>query len=387
MLLRGPVAHVAISIVLLSAARAAPAAVTVVRDEAERIVRLEIGTGGFGQTGRKSGGSYTIEAMPGEDVRGGAARLVWEMPVAGGLGNGLLHAEGTPIATSVPLARDAITGAAIAPAPGEPAPSAEAFAALSVPSQNELAFALISCSSIGFGDPSIDAMCGALWLIATHGDDLPIEPTVASSAYRDVPAERSEREQALLGCGAAYGTSCDEDGVDLRLADAGVLHQWFPGLATVLPDAGDSDVVQRVAWNWYAAQLMRRGVEPGVGDAADCTFETPGGCADLDVTGPRFPARRVLPDEPIAGPEIRWDWELGTTFELGPVEVEGDVSPQLLALVLASGVQHVHVTGPFAGPNGEPDAAVYWVPEPTSPLALPTAAGVLLALRLRRRAR
>ena len=176
-------------------------------------------------------------------------------------------------------------------------------------------------------------MCGALWLLATHGDDLPIEPTVASSAYRDVPAERSEREQALLGCGAAYGTSCDEDGVDLRLADAGVLHQWFPGLATVLPDAGDSDVVQRVAWNWYAAQLMRRGVEPGVGDAADCTFETPGGCADLDVAGPRFPARRVLPDEPIAGPEIRWDWELGTTFELGPVEVEGDVSPQLLALV------------------------------------------------------
>jgi hypothetical protein len=380
----GAIPLLALVIALVGAAPAASASVTVARDEADRIVRLEIDTGGFGQTGRKSGGSYTIEASPGEDVRGGAARIFWEMPVTGGLGNGVLRAEGVPIATAVPLERDAITGAAIAPTPRGPAPSAEAFAALSVPSRNELAFALIACSSIGFGDSAIDAMCGALWLLATHGDDLPIEPAVASSAYRDVPAEWSEREQALLGCGAAYGTSCDEDGIDLRLADAGTLHQWFPGFATVLPDAGDSDVVQRVAWNWYAAQLMRRGVEPGVGYAADCTFETPGGCADLVVAGPRFPARRVLPDEPTAGPEVRWDWEVGTTFELGPVEVEGDVSPPRLALFLAAGLQHVHVTGPFAGANGEPDAAVYWVPEPTGPLALPTAAAVLLAIRRRR---
>jgi hypothetical protein len=382
MLLRDPIARGAISIVLLAAAPAAPAAVTVVRDDAERIVRVEIDTGPFGQTGRKSGGSYKIEALPGEDVRGGAARLVWEMPVTGGLGNGLLRAEGLPIETSVPLARDAVTGAAIAPTPGQAAPSAETFAALATPSANEILFAMIACTGIGFPDPAVAALCGAFWLIGAAGESVPIEPP-AAAAYREVPAERSAREQALLGCGAAYGTSCDEDGVDLRLADAGVLHQWFPGLATVLPDEGDSDVVRRVAWNWYAAQLMRRGVEPGVGDAADCTFETPDGCADLDVAGPRFPARRVLPDEPIAGPEIRWEWEHGTTFELGSVEVEGDVSPQLLTLLVGSGVQHVHVTGPFADANGEPDAAVYWVPEPTGALALPTAAGLLLALRRR----
>lgn len=384
MLHRGPIARASVSIALLAAAPAARAAVTVVRDDADRIVRVEIDTGSFGQTGRKSGGSYTIEALPGEDVRGGAAHLVWEMPLTGGLGNGLLRAEGFPIERAVPLARDAGTGAAIAPSAGAPAPSAETFAALAKPSANEILFATIACTSIGFPDPAAAALCGALWLIAADGEGLPIEPPTAS-AYREVPAERSEREEALLGCGAAYGTSCDEDGIDLRLADAGVLHQWFPGLATVLPDAGDSDVVRRVAWNWYAAQLMRRGVEPGVGDAADCTFETPDGCADLDVAGPRFPARRVLPDEPTAGSEIRWEWEHGTTFELGPIEVEGDVSPQLLALFAGSGAR-VHVTGPFAGANGEPDAAVYWVPEPTRALALPTAAGVLLALR-RRRAR
>lgn len=379
-MLRGFLARSAIPIALLCAAPVAPAAVTVVRDGADRIVRLEIDTGGGI---RKSAGSYAIEALPDGDVRGGAARLVWEMPIPAPFGSGVLRAEGMPIATAVPLARDAITGAAIVPAPGESAPSAEAFAALATPSSSEMVFALISCSSIGFGDPSINTMCRAAWLIAADGDGLPLEPP-AAPAYRDVPDERSEREQALLGCGAAYGTSCDAGGIDLRLADASVVHQAFPGLAGPLPDGGDSELLRRFAWNWYAAQLMRRGVEPGAGGAADCTFETPDGCADLDVAGPRFPARRVLPDEPIAGPEIRWEWEHGTTFELGPIEVEGDVSPQLLAFVRNSGVQHVYVAGPFAGAEGEPDAAVYWVPEPASPLAPLVAAGVLLAIRRRR---
>lgn len=373
---RSPIARAVISIGLLATASAAPAAVTVVRDEQDRIVRLEIDTGGGV---RKAAGSYTIEALPGGDVRGAAARLVWEMPVPTASGGGVLRAEGIPIATSVPLARDAITGAAVAPAAGDPAPSAEAFAALATPSVNEMVFALICSTSIGFGDPSIDTLCHATWLIAADGDGLPVEPP-AASAYRDVPDERSELEQALLGCGAAYGTSCDEDGIDLRLADASVVHQEFPGLAGPLPGGGDSDVLRRFAWNWYAAQLMRRGIEPGLADAADCSFETPEGCAALHIIGPRFPARRVLPDEPVAGPEIRWEWELGTTFELGPIEVEGDVSPQLLAFVRASGVQHVYVTGPFAGADGEPDAAVHWVPEPMAPLAAMAAVAALLGV-------
>lgn len=370
------IAPIAMSIALLAAA-AAPASVTVVRDDQDRITRVAIDAG-FNPQG---GGSYTIDALPGQDVRSGPARLLWEMQVPIPFGGGVVRAEGVPIATSVPLARDPATGVAIAPAPGASAPSADAFAAVSLPSPTDYRFLTIICSSIVFGDPSLAVRCGAAWLAAAHGDGIPIEPPNAPSAYRDVPDERSERDEALLGCGPAYATSCDADGIDLRLADASALHQWFPDLAGPLPDGSDSDVVQRFAWNWYAAHLMLGGVEPGLDVAAACTFETPAGCAALGLPEGRFAAHRVLPDEPIAGPEVRWAWEHGTTFALGPLEIEGDVDPLLVSYLLASGVQRTYVSGPFEGANGEPDAAVTWVPEPPGPAAALTAIAVLFGIR------
>jgi len=121
-----------------------------------------------------------------------------------------------------------------------------------------------------------------------------------------------------------------------------------------------------------------------VGEAAGCSFEMPDGCAPLGIEPGRFAARRVLPDEPVAGPVLRWDWELGTTFELTSLEVEGDLSPALVALAADSLPQRVHVVGPFEGGNGEPDAVAIWIPEPAGSLAAATALGALAVLVRRR---
>lgn len=378
---RGLIARATTSIVLLATASVAPAAVTVVRDDQDRIVRVEVDTGA---ALRKGGGSYTIEALPGGDVRGGAARLVWEIQVAYPFGPGVLRAEGVPIAVAAPFERDPVTGAVLPPAAGAPVPSAEVFETLATPSLVATRFALICASSVAFSDPVTEAGCRAMWLSAADGTRLPLTADGGTPPYVEVPTSRSETDEALLGCGAAYGTSCDEDGIDLWRADANVLLQRLPWMEPTLPIGGDSEVLQRIAWNWFAALTLGSGVVPGIDPAAGCSFATPEGCADLAPAQTRFPARQVLPDEPIAGSAIRWEWELGTTFELGPVAVEGTVDPQLIALLLGSLAPRVHVSGPFADADGQPDAAVTWIPEPASPLASAATLLVLLAEHRRR---
>lgn len=347
------------------------ATLAIQRDQDGRIARVVIDDDG-GTSGRKGSGRYTIEAAPGQDVRGGAVRLQWENDVAGGV----VRAEGVAIETAAPLPRDAITGVATEPAPPALHPSAAVFASLEHPSANDVIFGAICATSIG----SDFTTCPVLWSASA----IPLVPYPAGAPFEPVPPMRSERDEALLGCGAAYETSCEQDGLDLRFASASVLYQRFPGLGGGLPEGGDSAVLARITWNWFAGQAMRTGTTPGEGDASACTFATPAGCASLE-TSPfrRFAARRVLPDEPIPGPDVRWDWEMGTTFELGPLETEGDVPPALLDLLPRAGGLRVHVIGPFAGAGGEPDAAVHWVPEPKRALAAVAAVLALAALRRR----
>jgi len=238
-------------------------------------------------------------------------------------------------------------------------------------------------TSIGFA-----ADCQrASWISFVDAARVPIAAD-DSAAFRPLPAAPSPLDEALLGCGSAYGTSCEDDGTDLRFADASVLNQRSPGLEAPLPDGGDSLVLETAAWNWFARQALAAGIEPGEGDAAGCTFETPEGCDALGVEPQRFAARRVLADEPIPGPPLRWDWEMGTTFELASVEVvEGSLTPATLASFQSSLPVRVHVVGPFAGANGEPDAVAYWLPEPTGSLLAAGALGALAALRVIHRSR
>lgn len=366
---------------VLLVATAAPTAVTITRDEQDRIARLEIDAGS--RIGLRAAGVFTIEAEPGEDVRDRAARVLWERTISHTvLGSGTLRAEGVPIVRAAPLARDVSSGVALAPASGAPGPSNLLLASLSVPSRDEIQFAVIACSSIGFGDPSSAATCRALWLIAAEGGRVPLRPP-ETDPYREVPHERSALDEALLGCGAAYGTSCDADGLDLRLADASVVHQLVPGWPGVVPPGGDTEVLRRVAWNWLAAEWMRARILPQHGDAAECSFETLAGCESLGPGLPRFPARVVLADDPTPGPAVRWEWEHGTTFELGPIEVEGDLDPAYLEAFYGGGVQRVHVAGPYLGADGEPAASVTWITESSATAAGTAALLCLVALRLR----
>jgi hypothetical protein len=133
------------------------------------------------------------------------------------------------------------------------------------------------------------------------------------------------------------------------------------------------------------AGLLRRGVEPGIGEAADCTYATPDGCTALAASYVRFPAHRVLPDEPIAGPALRWDWETGTTFAFGPLTVEGSVSPGLVAAI-GTALGRVHVAGPFEGTNGDPGRRHLLDSGARRRPRTPDRPAVLLAIR-RRRAR
>jgi hypothetical protein len=51
----------------------------------------------------------------------------------------------------------------------------------------------------------------------------------------------SDAQEALLGCGRYYGTSCDLDGVDLMNAEASAIFQSFPGFEGTLGDWDTAD--------------------------------------------------------------------------------------------------------------------------------------------------
>jgi hypothetical protein len=332
--LRARVAALVIALLFTTDARAD---VTIVRDDADRIATAEIATGA---PDRKHI-TYRIEAAAGGDVRDAPALLVREVPLSAGA---VARLMGGPLRSATAQARDPDTGALLA---SEPGPDDELLTSLGTTSTAAI-FLLIQCSSIGFGGTEEEAgrianRCKAYWLAGGSPHHAPLLDPTSSPAFRTVPAPRSPLDEALLGCGALFGTSCDADGVDLRRADPSVLHQRFPGLEAPLPPGGDSDVLEVAAWNFFTMQALASGMEPGTGEAAACTFEMPEGCAALGIRPQRFAARRPLPDEPVAGPALRWDWELGTTFSLESVAFEGDVSPVLRSLVEESLPLRVHL--------------------------------------------
>jgi hypothetical protein len=364
---------------LLGCAPSSSAAeLTILRDAQDRITRMEWSTGGS----RRSIMLYVVEAEPGGDVRDAPARLLWEAD----LGGAIVRAQGVPVAQAAAVLRDPATGVPQPTQPMDgPRPSEEVLAA-AVASRSISAFFLsFQCTAIAFPDPDplLANQCAALWLSGGAPHHLLLAPT-RSTAYLAVPEARTPLDEALLGCGSLYGTSCSEDGIDLWWAHAGVLHQRFPGFAQPLPPDGDSEVLQSVAWNWFTGHALATGVEPGTGDAAACRFDAPDGCPDLAIEPRYYPARRVLEDEPTNGPQLRWDWELGTTFQLGPVSIEGD--PSRVPPLFQMGLLRVHVSGPFEASDAAPAVVTYWIPEANSDLAGIAAIGALCAAaRLPRR--
>jgi hypothetical protein len=257
---------------LLGCAPSSSAAeLTILRDAQDRITRMEWSTGGS----RRSIMLYVVEAEPGGDVRDAPARLLWEAD----LGGAIVRAQGVPVAQAAAVLRDPATGVPQPTQPMDgPRPSEEVLAA-AVASRSISAFFLsFQCTAIAFPDPDplLANQCAALWLSGGAPHHLLLAPT-RSTAYLAVPEARTPLDEALLGCGSLYGTSCSEDGIDLWWAHAGVLHQRFPGFAQPLPPDGDSEVLQSVAWNWFTGHALATGVEPGTGDAAACRFDAPDG--------------------------------------------------------------------------------------------------------------
>lgn len=364
---------------LLVAATAHAAPVVLERDGEGRIVRMDLSP--YGPNGPDH---YTVEALPGADLRAAPGRLVLEFRFGryGVIG----HVEGLPLATAAPLERDPETGAPIEAAEGQLQPDAETFARVD-PFPPRSIYGLVRCGTTAL-DPEQrardQAFCTSGHLWDWQNGRLLLDTDLAP--FRPIPDEWSALDQALLGCGAAYGTSC-ADGIDLFLADPTVIAQYMPFVDDELPSAWDSEVLRLVAWNWLAAHVLRAEVMPGVGDAADCTLETIAGCDGLPTSDVPFAVRRALADEPTPGRLLRWDWELGTKFEMGAFVPEPGADPRFVDLVRARGLpRRIHIVGPFEpSPGAEPEAEALWVPEAAAIDAGTAALICLFALRRRRR--
>ena len=90
--------------------------------------------------------------------------------------------------------------------------------------------------------------------------ELNVDPNDGPGAPGSLSSYLTDQQEALLGCGAFYGTDCDADGIDLFNAEASVLLQSFPqfepggavatrpfgGLPVILPGArGPDDDINR----------------------------------------------------------------------------------------------------------------------------------------------
>jgi len=338
-----------------------------IRDAEGRIARIEI------VDAVRPFYTYAVEAASGGDLRSDPAELRVELRWPNGPGtHAIIRTSGVPVAFATALLRDSATGAPLDRSETEaPGPSRSVFDVIATPSPTTSIFALICASSVG-----VDEVCRSVILEATNGRHLPFLPP-DTPAYRALPEARTALEEAWIGCGPLHGTSCVEDGIDLFGTDPSVLYQRWPGFEPPLARGADSELLQAVSWNWFVRHLWARQLEPGIGDASGCTFATPNGCTGLGIEPVRSQPRRVLADEPIDGPALRWDWELGTTFELAPITIEGDLDPAIARLATDALRGRIHVSGPFQGTEGEPDAAVQWLPEPSASLAGAVAAAVL----------
>jgi hypothetical protein len=144
-------------------------------------------------------------------------------------------------------------------------------------------------------------------LSAVSGIDpaaLPLVPLAVDpgdgAAEGPLSARLSDPQEALLGCGAWWGTSCDRHGIDLYNAELGVLFQSFASIPGSMP--GFPDEMAALSWNF---QLLLMVLSTGGGQVdpqdpyapARCSFVRPELCSSVAafyrvITPPRAAGNR-----------------------------------------------------------------------------------------------
>jgi hypothetical protein len=216
----------------------------------------------------------------------------------------------------------------------------------------------------------------------------PMDGANATAGLLGVANFASPEQQALLGCGPFYQTSCDSDGLSLYYSEASMLLSVFHSddvcdrsigsAPTELPgcrgpasigydpnqDGSVAGIVnpltgtplasesQALAWN-FAELLATLGAGFGPdwldrGDplaATTCSLANPGACAmhrDLLAA-----STRELDDDPGGLPRRRWLWESGAEFTI--TSASGSLAPFLGWTLYAFGPEVSRASGGSIG--------------------------------------